>query len=241
MNLSPRKLIAEFVKPGIVGGTIVTARRTMKLGATAAMFCLTLLAGASMVPSAQAATIEKMTPAECVFHFVEDGGLYDTTRIKGDDGSVLYSPSAFGSAVDVVTATLGAPGAPLAEQAQKWDAIRMRQIAIYEKFMDLPRNSDDYRRLKSEHDDLNPALNAARAELDKAVKPLAERVLAECDATLKTMPATVAEKDLDQTKLDAWFDRNSKTSKAEIVRIGRELDFSGLEISLTPPTSPKPM
>lgn len=236
--MSPRKLIAEFVRKGIASVTLVSRNGQKKFGAKAAMFCLTLLAGTSAIPNAQAATMERLTPAECVFHFVADGGLNDVTRIKDEAGNVLYSPSAFGSAVDVVTATLGAPNAPLAEQAQKWDAIRMRQIAIYEKFMDLPRNSDEYRRLKTQHDDLNPALAAARADLDKTVRPLAERVLAECDATLKAMPATVAEKDLDQTKLDAWFDRNSKTTKDEIVRIGRELDFSGLEISSTPP---KPM
>jgi hypothetical protein len=131
-----------------------------------------------------------------------------------------------------VTDTLGSPGALLFKQVQKWDFIRMQQIDIGVRYADLPRGSDEYRRLAAEYESLQPALDAARAELDKTVKPLAERVLAECDTTLKALPATVAEKDLDQTKLDDWFYRHSRTPKEEVVRVGRavkQIDWSFLE------------
>jgi hypothetical protein len=187
-----------------------------------------------MMPGASAGPIEKMSAAECVFHFVADGGVNDVTRIRDKSGKIIYSPSAFYTAVEVVTATLGSPGMPLAEKAQKWDALQTKTIDIDAKLADLPRNTDEFRRLLAERQGYEPALAAARAELDRTVKPLAERVLKECDATLRTLPATIAEKNLDQTKLDGWFERHSKTSKEELARIGRELDFSNLGRGLNP-------
>lgn len=105
MTLSPRKLIAEFVKPGVAAVSLITRAGQSTLGAAAALTMLVALAGgASPTKAAEAAATLEIPAAGCFWEFAQVKNVNGWSVAMIENGKAVLLDDAADRADDLVAA-----------------------------------------------------------------------------------------------------------------------------------------
>lgn len=213
MNLSPRKLIAEFVQKGVVSTTLVTRFSQKTLGAAAALTMLVALAGgAAPAKAADAGTTLDMPPAACFWEFAEFKKVNGRTVAKIEDGRAVLLEHAVYIADDLVSARWKRDDHPF---MREFRALKSRAAAIDHTLATQSPESDAYKNaiVEKERHHVESEILAKNAEV--AFGWESDKLLEECGAKIVANP-DLAYFHLDRAQLDDWFSRRPPAAQPAI-------------------------
>lgn len=210
LTMSPRKLIAEFVRKGIESVTLVSRAGQKKLGAVAALTMLAAIAaGPTPAKAADAGTTLDMPAAACFWEFAEFATVNGRTVAKIEDGKAVLFDHAVNRADDLVNARWKRDDHPF---MREFRALKARAAAIDHALATASPESDAYKNavVEKERHRVESEILARNAET--AFDWESDKLLEECGAKIVANPdQTIGH--LDRAQLDDWFTRRPPSAQ----------------------------
>jgi len=213
MTISPRKLIAEFVKPGIVAVSLVTRAGQKTLGAVAALTMLSAIAAGPVPAKAAEPMTLDMPAAACFWEFAETQSRVDghSVAIIKNGKAVLLANSVY-RADELVNLRWNRDDHPF---MREFRALKSRAIAIDNALATQAPESDAYKNavIEKERHRVESEILARHAEI--AFDWESDKLLEDCGAKVAANP-NVSIVNLDHDQIDDWFKRRLNTTKTSI-------------------------
>lgn len=209
--MSPRKLIAEFVRKGIESVTLISRAGQKKLGAVAALTMLAAIAaGPAPAKAADASgTRLDMPAAACFWEFAEFTIVNGRAVAKIEDGKAILFDHAVNRADDLVNARWKRDDHPL---MREFRALKARGAAIDHALATASPESDAYKNaiVEKERHRVESEILARHAET--AFEWESDKLLEECGAKIIANPDQAMGR-LDRAQLDDWFSRRPPSAQ----------------------------